>query len=133
MEGLGDRLRIRARELGWSDAEVARRVGVGQTTYANYVTDRHEPDLATLTKICVVLRCSPSDLLAWPAAVTSEATRLSIRIGTAVAALDDVSLLVLATVADGLVAILPAKPASRVRRTRKATPLAGKSLEDGEA
>ena len=63
MEGLGDRLRVRARELGWTDAEVARRVGVGQTRYANYVTDRHEPDLATLTRICAVLRYSPSDLL----------------------------------------------------------------------
>ena len=30
MEGLGDRLRTRARELGWSAAEVARRVGLAQ-------------------------------------------------------------------------------------------------------
>jgi transcriptional regulator with XRE-family HTH domain len=119
MEGLGDRLRVRARELGWSDAEVARRVGVGQTRYANYVTDRHEPDLATLARICAVLRYSPSDLLAWPAALTEESARLSARIGTAVAALDDASLSVLATVADGLVAVAPARRVPRVGRTGK--------------
>ena len=105
--------------MGWSDAEVARRVGVGQTRYANYVTDRHEPDLATLTRICAVLHYSPSDLLAWPVALTEESARLSARIGIAVAALDDASLSVLATVADGLVAAAPAKRARRVGRTEK--------------
>lgn len=119
MEGLGNRLRARARELGWTDAEVARRVGVGQTRYANYVTDRHEPDLATLTRICAVLRYSPSDLLAWPAGFTEEGARLSARIGMAVAALDDASLLALATVADGLVAITHVKRAPQVGRVKK--------------
>ena len=63
MEGMGGRMRARARELGWSDAEVARRLGLAQTRYANYVTDRHEPDLATLVRICGVLGLSADGLL----------------------------------------------------------------------
>ena len=130
MIGLGERMRARARELGMSDAAVARHLRLGQTRYANYITDRHEPDLATLTRICAVLRCSPSDLLAWPAAVTDETARLSVRIGTAVAALDDASLSVLATVADGLVAVSPAKPPPRAGRTSRAALPADKALTD---
>jgi len=104
MQGLGERLRARARELGWSDAEVARRVGLAQTRYANYVTDRHEPDLATLVRICTVLGASATDLLAPAVHATDEAARLRGRIAAATGALDAASLAVLATVTDGLVA-----------------------------
>lgn len=104
MQGLGERLRARARELGWSDAEVARRVGLAQTRYANYVTDRHEPDLATLMRICTVLGTSASDLLR-PAVDQHDAVaRLRGRIAAAAQALDQQALGVLVIVADGLIA-----------------------------
>ncbi len=104
MEGLGDRLRVRARELGWSDAEVARRVGIGQTRYANYVTDRHEPDLATFARICSVLGASASAMLGQAAREPDEACRLRGQVATALEVLDETSLTVIVAVVDGLVA-----------------------------
>lgn len=106
MDGFGDRLRARARELGFSDAEVARRAGLGQTRYAGYVTDRHEPDFATLRRICAVLGISASDLLDTPAPATIGARALRARISSAVEALDERSLEIAAVVVDGLVARL---------------------------
>ena len=63
MEALGKRLRQRARELGLSDAEVARRADLSERRYANYVADKREPDFATFLKICSVLNTTPNDVL----------------------------------------------------------------------
>ena len=113
MEGLGERLRARARELGWSDAEVARRVGLAQTRYANYVTDRHEPDLATFVRICSVLGASAADLLNSSTAASDRAAALRSKISAAAEALDTESLGVAAIVLDGLVArSAPGRPAA---------------------
>ena len=97
-------MRARARALGWSDAEVARRLDVGQTRYANYVTDRHEPDLETFSRICSVLGVSPSDLLGRPAGGDDGSTQLRERIAAAASAMDGGTLAILAAVADGLIA-----------------------------
>lgn len=105
MEGLGERLRARARELGWSDAEVARRVGLAQTRYANYVTDRHEPDLTTFVRICSVLGASAADLLGRPVAPSNQVAALRSRISAAADALDTEALGVAAVVLDGLIAL----------------------------
>lgn len=63
MQEVGSRLRVRARVLGLSDAEVARRLGLGATRYANYVNGTREPDFATFLRICKVLETTPNDLL----------------------------------------------------------------------
>jgi len=65
MEGLGNRLRLRAAELGLSGAEVARRAGLTATRYGHYLQDIREPDLATLVRICRVLGLRPDVLLAY--------------------------------------------------------------------
>lgn len=65
MEGLGNRLRVRAAELGLSGAEVARRAGLTATRYGHYLSDYREPDLATLVRICRVLGFRPDELLAY--------------------------------------------------------------------
>jgi len=65
MEGIGDRLKSRAAELGLSGAEVARRAGLTATRYGHYVQDIREPDLATLVRICRVLGLRPDVLLAY--------------------------------------------------------------------
>ncbi len=104
MEGMGGRMRARARELGWSDAEVARRLGLAQTRYANYVTDRHEPDLATLVRICAVLGMS-ADMLLGIRPVPSEAgAQLDLRISALIRLLDPQSADVASIVLDALVA-----------------------------
>ena len=50
METLSQRLRERARHLGISNAEAARRVGLDERRYAHYASGRREPDLATLVR-----------------------------------------------------------------------------------
>ena len=63
MQGLGKTLRERAAALGLSDSEVARRVGLSQARYHNYVSDTAEPDLGTLMRICRTLATSPDQIL----------------------------------------------------------------------
>ncbi|MGZ9724027.1 helix-turn-helix domain-containing protein [Rhizobium miluonense] len=63
MEPFATNLRRRAEELGISNAEVARRAGLSERRYGNYVSGRREPDLATLVKIASVLATTPNDLL----------------------------------------------------------------------
>lgn len=57
------RLRQRAEELGISNAEAARRVGLSERRYAHYVSGKREPDLATLVRIAEVLGTTPNWLL----------------------------------------------------------------------
>jgi transcriptional regulator with XRE-family HTH domain len=65
MNGMGARMKARARELGLSDTKVAERAGLAQTRYAAYAVDKYEPDLGTLMRICRVLHVTPNDLLGW--------------------------------------------------------------------
>jgi transcriptional regulator with XRE-family HTH domain len=46
-----------------SDAEVARRAGLAERRYGHYVRSTHEPDYATLVRICAALDVTPNDLL----------------------------------------------------------------------
>src|SRR2546422_6860547 len=63
MQVFAQRIRERARELGLSDAEVARRAGLIERRYGYYATGEREPNLATLVRICEVLAATPNDLL----------------------------------------------------------------------
>ncbi|TBC51042.1 helix-turn-helix domain-containing protein [Rhizobium ruizarguesonis] len=63
MEPLATNLRKRARLLGLSNAEVARRAGLTDRRYGNYVTGDREPDLATLLRISETLKTTPNNLL----------------------------------------------------------------------
>lgn len=78
MELFAANLRKRAEELGISNAEVARRAGLSERRYGNYVSGRREPDLATLVRIAAVLGATPNDLLISnvPSKTRSELTRL---------------------------------------------------------
>jgi transcriptional regulator with XRE-family HTH domain len=63
MELFATNLRRRAEELGISNAEAARRAGLSERRYGNYVSGRREPDLATLVRIAHVLATTPNELL----------------------------------------------------------------------
>lgn len=63
METFAKNLRKLAEELGVSNAEIARRLGVSERRYAHYTRGDREPDLATLTRIAAVFRTSTDDLL----------------------------------------------------------------------
>lgn len=63
MERWGDRLRARAKELGLTDADVARRLGLTQGRYSTYVNMTREPDFATFARMCKALQTSPDEVL----------------------------------------------------------------------
>lgn len=63
MELFGKKLRERAKELGLTDADVARQSGLTERRYGNYVTGRRQPDFITLLNICKTLKASPNYLL----------------------------------------------------------------------
>ncbi len=89
MQGLGDRIRARARQLGMSDADVAKRLDVSSSRYSKYVLDQREPDYRTLISICEILACSPTDLLTESKVdLTPGDIRLA-RCASALASLDD--------------------------------------------
>jgi transcriptional regulator with XRE-family HTH domain len=57
------RLRQRAKELGISNAEAARRCGLSERRFGHYVRGIREPDLATLVRIARTLETTPDALL----------------------------------------------------------------------
>lgn len=72
MEIFAKRLRERAKQLGISNAEAARRVGLDERRYAHYASGRREPDLATLKSIAEGLGTTPNWLLGITSDVHSE-------------------------------------------------------------
>lgn len=104
MDGLGEKLRERARELGLSDTEVARRLGLGQSRYANYVVNKREPDFPTFVKICRVLGTTPDLLLGFGSLPdeSSEDDRLRREIHAAVLSMNSRALRTMADVAAAL-------------------------------
>lgn len=63
MDILATRLKERAKQLGISNAEAARRCGLDERRYAHYASGRREPDLVTLKSIAEVLGTTPNWLL----------------------------------------------------------------------
>lgn len=56
-------MKARARQLGLTDAAVARVLDLPQRRYSAYVNETREPDFATLARICRALRTSPDAVL----------------------------------------------------------------------
>lgn len=63
MDTFAKKLRERAKQLGISNAEAARRIGLDERRYAHYASGRREPDLATLVNIAEILGTNPNWLL----------------------------------------------------------------------
>lgn len=63
MDRFAKRLKERASELGIPHAEAARRSGLSERRYSNYVSGIREPDLAMLVRIAAALQTTPDDLL----------------------------------------------------------------------
>lgn len=63
MDQFALRLRQRAKALGISHAEAARRSGVSERRYGHYVRGIREPDLSTLVRIAEALQTTPNALL----------------------------------------------------------------------
>ena len=104
MNGMGVRMKARARELGFSDTKVAERAGLAQTRYAAYAIDKYEPDLGTLLRICRALHLAPNDLLGWPEEGDAETADLRRRIAANLSALPPDLLKVVNTITAALAA-----------------------------
>ena len=90
MDLFATKLRKRAEELGISNAEAARRVGLSERRYAHYVSGAREPDLATLVRIAKVLEATPNELLGvGTEPKRSKRTVLKERLSVAANAMDD--------------------------------------------
>lgn len=63
MEAFGKNLSKRAADLGMSNAQAARLVGLSERRFANYITGDREPDLATLVRMAQGLKTTPDELL----------------------------------------------------------------------
>ncbi len=86
MDGVGERLRARAKQLGLSDIEVARRLGLSQSRYANSVAGKREPDFATLVRICRILAVTPDSLFGFNEPATAGGERSTLLDGVLAAA-----------------------------------------------
>jgi transcriptional regulator with XRE-family HTH domain len=63
MEPFASNLRRRAEQLGISHAEIARRTGLSERRYGNYVSGQREPDLRTLVRIASTLDVTVDELI----------------------------------------------------------------------
>lgn len=63
MDVFVNRLRQRTKELGLTNADVARRLDLNDRTYGHYVTGRRQPNLQTLARIAKTLQTSTDFLL----------------------------------------------------------------------
>ena len=97
-------MRARAQELGLADAEVARRLDISQSRYANYIADIRQPDFATFLRICSVLAITPNQILGVEpdAAPANEADRLRQRIVSAIGSMDEAQLSTVVKIVDAM-------------------------------
>lgn len=103
MDSFAKNLRRRAEELRISNAEVARRAGLTERRYGNYVSGRREPDLATLVRIAHVLETTPDVLLGFGAVGKVRGDALRDKVVSAMSALTNSDREVLAACAEAIV------------------------------
>lgn len=89
MQSFANMLRKRTDELGLSYAEAARRAGLSERRFGNYLAGIREPDLATLCRIADALGASPNDLLDFRSDGESMENAARQRLHAAVEALPD--------------------------------------------
>jgi transcriptional regulator with XRE-family HTH domain len=126
MQGIGERLRARAKALSLTDSEVARRLGLSQGRYSNYVNEVVEPDLGTLVRIARALGLTADEVLGIvPPASEDEGQLLRTRIALAAEAMDPAALRAAAVMFDAAAKALRPRAAPRVRAPKGARPKPG--------
>jgi len=69
---IGDRIKTYRKKLNITQAEMAQKLGIPRSTYANYESNTREPNNAILQKIATVLGVSKFDLLYDPDKIKAE-------------------------------------------------------------
>lgn len=115
MDEFARRLRERAAELGVSNAEVARRCGLGERQYGYYIAGARQPNLQALVKIARVLNTSADHLLGLtdPPPQTERAQLLD-RLNVAAAALTDEELRTIVTQTEALAIPRPKRTGKKI-------------------
>jgi transcriptional regulator with XRE-family HTH domain len=77
-KAIGERVKARRRTLGWTQEQLAPRLGMSRASLANIETGRQTVLVHQLYRFAEALEMSPADLLPMPqgAAVASTATEL---------------------------------------------------------
>ena len=120
MQGFGERLRLRAKALGLTDSEVARRLGLSQGRYSNYVNGVVEPDLGTLVRIAQALGLTTDQILGMGSpAAEDEGQILRTRIALAAEAMGPAALDAAAIMFDAAAKSLRPRATPAVRRPQK--------------
>ena len=107
MNTFSSRLRQHVKALGLSGAAAARRAGIGERQFHNYLSGHREPDFTTLVQICERLGAEPNLLLGFTASDTAPPERASIIAGIT-GVLPSLSLKTLRSVS-GIVGVLAAE------------------------
>jgi len=115
MDKFARKLRERADELGVSNAELARRCGLGERQYAYYISGQREPNLRTLVKIARVLNTSSDHLLGLTdSQPQTKRARLLDRLTVAAASLTDEELRTIVTQIEALAISCPEKTGKKI-------------------
>lgn len=105
MKALALNLRLRAEVLGLAHAEVARRAGIAERTYANYVLGRTEPSGDGLVRIADVLQTTIDKLLTGDPSLEGPREVLLARLRSAGSALSDDDLAVVVAQIEAILAL----------------------------
>lgn len=63
MQRFEKNIKLMLQEKGFSQAEFARRLGVGKSTVSNWLCSHREPSISYITKIMEVLNCTFEELI----------------------------------------------------------------------
>ncbi len=58
-----DNLKFEIEHSGKTKAEIARAIGIKQSSVSQYLSGRAQPTLANLSKLCNFIGCSADDIL----------------------------------------------------------------------
>lgn len=63
METLGNRLKNKRKAKKMTQEEISKHLNIHQVTYQGYESDKHKPDIDTLSKLADILETSTDYLL----------------------------------------------------------------------
>lgn len=63
METLGNRLKTERKKQNMTQEEMSKLLNINRVTYQGYESDKHKPDIDTLSKLADVLKTSTDYLL----------------------------------------------------------------------
>ena len=80
METFGDRVAKLRKEKGWTQQELAEKIGYKSKTTVNKVeVDKHIPNLENIARYAVALDCDPAYLCGWQIEVTRPDTEAMLK------------------------------------------------------